>query len=147
MAGDDDAPADHSVAAHLSASRGLTLPADALSWRFTRSSAPGGQHVNKTSTSAELRADLTTLQGPAVVVERVRSRLGDEVRLVSSAGRSQWRNRQVAVERLIERIDQAAIPEAVRRSTRPSRGAVRERLADKRKKAERKQSRQWRPDD
>ena len=49
--------------------------------------------------------------------------------------------------RLIRQIDAAAVPEAVRRATRPSRGAVRERLADKKKKAERKQSRQWRPDD
>jgi ribosome-associated protein len=123
------------------------VPAESLSWRFTRASAPGGQHVNKTSTSAELRCDLAQLRGPAATVARVRERLGDEVRITSSAGRSQWRNRQVAVERLIERIDQAAVPDSVRRSTKPSRGAVRERLADKKKRAERKQSRQWRPDD
>jgi ribosome-associated protein len=131
----------------IALTRNMVIPAEALSWRFSRSSAPGGQHVNTSSTKAELRCDLATLRGPAVVIERVRLRLGNEVRIVSQHGRSQWRNRQLAVERLIEQIDAAAVPEAVRRATRPSRGAVRERLADKKKKAERKQSRQWRPDD
>jgi ribosome-associated protein len=126
---------------------GLIVPTDALSWRFSRSSAPGGQHVNTSSTKAEVRCDLTALQGQAAAVDLVRERLGAEVRVVSSAGRSQWRNRQVALERLLARIDEAAIPEAVRRATRPSRSAMRERMADKRRRAERKQSRQWRPDD
>jgi ribosome-associated protein len=125
----------------------MVVPAESISWRFSRSSAPGGQHVNTSSTKAELRCDLTALRGPAPVVDLVRERLGDEVRIVVQSGRSQWRNRQLAVERLIERIDDAAIPEAVRRATRPSRGAVRERLDDKRRRAERKQSRRWRPDD
>lgn len=125
----------------------MVVPAESLSWRFSRSSAPGGQHVNTSSTKAELRCDLTALRGPAATVARVREHLGDELRIVSQSGRSQWRNRQIAIERLIERIDDAAVPESVRRKTRPSRGAVRERLDDKRKRAERKQSRQWRPDD
>ncbi|MCU1360048.1 MAG: aminoacyl-tRNA hydrolase [Ilumatobacteraceae bacterium] len=142
---DDDL--DESTPAHVAASRGLSVPDEALAWRFSRSSAPGGQHVNTSSTRAELRCDLTMLRGPLTVVERVRLRLGDEVRIVSQSGRSQWRNRQIALERLIERIDDAAIPESIRRTTRPSRGAVRERLDDKRKQAERKQSRKWRPDD
>jgi ribosome-associated protein len=143
---DDDQPLE-STPAHITASRGLSVPDDALSWRFSRSSAPGGQHVNTSSTRVELRCDLSMLRGADVVVERVRQRLGDEVRIVSQSGRSQWRNRQIALERLIEQIDEAAIPESIRRKTRPSRGAVRERLDDKRKQAQRKQSRKWRPDD
>jgi ribosome-associated protein len=123
------------------------VPAEALAWRFSRSSAPGGQHVNTSSTKAELRCDLTLVRGPAATVALVRERLGDEVRIVAQSGRSQWRNRQLAVQRLIERLDDAAVPESVRRATRPSRGAVRERLDDKRKHAERKRSRKWRPDD
>ena len=141
----DDEP--QASADDIVVTRGMVVPAEALSWRFSRSSAPGGQHVNTSSTKAELRCDLSALRGPAAVIDRVRQRLGHEVRIVSQHGRSQWRNRQLAVERLIEQIDAAAVPESVRRATHPSRGAVRERLADKKKKAERKQSRQWRPDD
>jgi ribosome-associated protein len=142
-----DEPESQASADDIAATRGIVVPAEALSWRFSRSSAPGGQHVNTSSTKAELRCDLTMMRGPAGVVARVRERLGDEVRVVSQSGRSQWRNRQIALERLIEQIDEAAVPESVRRKTRPSRGAVRERLDDKRKQAERKQSRKWRPDD
>jgi ribosome-associated protein len=123
------------------------VPAEALAWRFSRSSAPGGQHVNTSSTKVELRCDLTALTGPPATVARVRERLGDEVRIVAQSGRSQWRNRRIAIERLIEQIDAAAQPDVERRATRPSRAAVRERLDDKRRRAERKQSRRWRPDD
>ncbi|MGD9999510.1 MAG: alternative ribosome rescue aminoacyl-tRNA hydrolase ArfB [Ilumatobacteraceae bacterium] len=127
--------------------RGLTVPAEALSWRFSRSSAPGGQHVNTSSTKAELRCDLALLSGPAPLVAMVRDRLGAEVRIVAQSGRSQWRNRRLAIERLTAQIDTAALPEIERRATRPSRAAVRERLDDKRRRAERKQSRRWQPDD
>jgi ribosome-associated protein len=123
------------------------VPAEALAWRFSRSSAPGGQHVNTSSTKVELRCDLTALTGPPGPVARVRERLGDEVRIVAQSGRSQWRNRRTAIERLVEQIDAAAQPDVERRATRPSRSSVRERLDDKRHRAERKQSRRWRPDD
>jgi ribosome-associated protein len=123
------------------------LPAEALSWRFSRSSAPGGQHVNTSSTKVELRCDLTSLTGPPHRVALVLERLGPEVRTVAQSGRSQWRNRQLALDRLVQRIDDAAVPDTERRATRPSRAAVRERLDDKRRRAERKQSRRWRPDD
>ncbi len=123
------------------------MPDEAVVWRFSRSSAPGGQHVNTSSTKAELRCDLTLLEGPPAVVALVRERLGTEVRVTSQAARSQWRNRQVAEQRLVEQLDAASLPEQLRRATRPSRGAVRERLDDKRRRAERKQSRRWRPDD
>ena len=68
---------------------GIFVPESALSWRFMRSSAPGGQHVNTSSTQVELRCDLTLVRGRDADVARVRERLGDEVRLRASDHRSQ----------------------------------------------------------
>ena len=126
---------------------GLRLDGAALTWRVTRSGGPGGQHANTSDTSVVLTVHLPDAGLPAADTERLVAALGPTVTARSSDSRSQWRNRQLAVQRLIERIDDAAVPEAVRRSTRPSRSAVRERLDDKRRQAERKQSRKWRPDD
>ena len=127
--------------------RGVVVPDDALEWRFMRSSAPGGQHVNTSDTQVELRCDLTRLRGSVTAVQQVRDRLGDELRVRASEHRSQARNRATALERLLERIDAAAEREVPRRPTKPSRSAVRRRLADKQQHSERKSARRWRPDD
>lgn len=126
---------------------GVVVPDDALDWRFMRSSAPGGQHVNTSDTQVELRCDLTQLRGSDVVLQQVRARLGDELRVRASEHRSQVRNRAVALERLLERIDAAAVREVPRRPTKPSRSAVRRRLQDKQQRSDRKSARRWRPDD
>lgn len=126
---------------------GIIVPESALSWRFMRSSAPGGQHVNTSSTQVELRCDLALVRGREADVARVRERLGDEVRLRASDHRSQVRNRADALRRLLERIDTASIGEVPRRKTKPTRGAVRARLNDKKQHSERKTARRWRPDD
>ncbi len=121
---------------------GLRLPAAALRWRFSRSSGPGGQHVNTADTRAELVCDLRLLTGKPREVELVRSRLGEHIRVVSSAERSQLANRRKALARLVERIDDAATVASLRRPTRPSRGAAEARLAGKRATSERKAGRQ-----
>jgi len=131
---------------HVTA-RGLVVPDAALTWRFMRSSAPGGQHVNTSSTQVELRCDLTQVRGRIAEMARVRERLGDEARLRSSEHRPQARNRAEALSRLLERIDVASIGEVPRRKTKPSRSSVRARLSDKKQHAERKSARRWRPDD
>lgn len=129
------------VDADLLSASGLVLPAVALSWRFSRSAGPGGQHVNTADTRVELRGDLSRLQGPLEAVERVRSALGGEVRVVASSERSQLLNRLEARRRLAARLDAAAARRRPRRATSPSRGAVERRLADKREQAERKAAR------
>jgi ribosome-associated protein len=127
---------------------GIRLNPAALSWRFSRSSAPGGQHVNTSSTKADLRCDLLVADLPEPVRDRIIERLGVEVRVVSSAGRSQLRNRADAMRRLAEQLDEAAKPPPrKRRATRPGRGAVERRLADKQRAAGRKAERRWKPDD
>jgi ribosome-associated protein len=124
--------------------RGLRLPATALDERFARGSGPGGQHRNVTASAVEVIADLRALEGPGA--DRVRERLGDELRARADESRSQWRNRTVARARLADLLDAAAYVAPPRRPTRPSRGARQARLDAKRRSADRKRSRSWRPD-
>jgi ribosome-associated protein len=126
---------------------GLRVDPACLTWRFSRSSGPGGQHVNTTETQVELRCDLTAAGLPVAVAERLVARLGPEVRVVASTERSQLRNRAEAWRRLAEQLDAAARPPRTQRATRPSRGARERRLDDKRQTGERKSNRRWKPDD
>lgn len=113
--------------------RGLTVPIAALDWAFSRSSGAGGQHVNKTSSRATLTVATNAILGPADLVDRVRTTLGESIVVVSQDSRSQWRNRQICRSRLSDAIDSAASPPTpARRKTKPSKGAVERRLTGKR---------------
>ncbi len=129
----------------LTTTRGLYLPAAALAESFARGSGPGGQHRNVTASAVELVADLNALDGPGA--HRARAVLGEEVRVRSDDSRSQWRNRSIARERLAALIDEASVPVAPRRPTRPSRGARQRRLDEKGRASARKRDRSWRPGD
>jgi ribosome-associated protein len=120
---------------------GIVVPPQARSWRFSRSSGPGGQHVNTADTRVELICDLDEIAGPREVVELVRGRIGPVVRVVAANGRSQLANREEAERRLLVRIDAAATRRRPRRPTRPSHSAVEARLEDKRRRARRKAER------
>ncbi|MGD9704710.1 MAG: alternative ribosome rescue aminoacyl-tRNA hydrolase ArfB [Acidimicrobiia bacterium] len=126
---------------------GLTVPARALTWRYSRSGGPGGQHVNTSDTRVELVCDLLACDFTDWVQELIVKQLGAEARVVSSASRSQLQNRRAALNRLAEMLDVAATPPKSRRATRPSRGARQARLEDKRQAGAKKASRAWRPDD
>jgi ribosome-associated protein len=119
--------------------RGLRLPAAALSFEFSRSGGPGGQHANVTASRVVLVADLAQLHGPGS--QRARDGLGGTVRIVAEDTRSQWRNRQLARTRLADRLDAAARPVRPRRPTRATRASVERRLAGKRRQSERKRDR------
>jgi ribosome-associated protein len=125
---------------------GLTVPEAALSWKFSRSGGPGGQHVNKTESRVELTCELAEVELPDYIRDRLIAALGPTVRFTADGHRSQLRNRADALARLAAMLDQAAIPPQVRRKTRPSRGAKERRLKGKRHVAERKSGRNWRPD-
>ena len=126
---------------------GLVVPARALTWRYSRSGGPGGQHVNTSDTRVELVCDLLACDFVDWVGELIVRQLGAEARIVSSASRSQLQNRRTAVNRLAEMLDVAATPPKRRRATRPSRGARQARLNDKRQAGDKKASRAWRPED
>jgi len=114
---------------------GIVIPARAMTWRFSRGTGPGGQGVNTTDSRVELVIDLEDLVAPDGVAARVRRTLGGTLRIVAAAERSQLRNREAALRRLGERLDAAARPRRPRAPTRPTAGAVRQRLEAKRRRA------------
>jgi ribosome-associated protein len=120
---------------------GIVVPASALTWRFSRAGGPGGQHVNTADSRAELTCDLTAVEASEQVRERLIEVLGPTVRIVAASERSQYRNRQLALARLVTRLDRAAHRAPPRRPSRPSRGAVEARLNEKRRQSQRKAAR------
>jgi ribosome-associated protein len=132
----------------LRVTRTIVVPERELRWRFSRSSGPGGQSVNTADSRVELSLDVsaTSALGPvqrARALERLRDRLVDGVLTVTaSEHRAQLQNREAALERMGEVLAAAvAPPPPRRRPTRPSRGAVERRLADKKRRARTKRLR------
>jgi len=120
----------------------------AVTWTTTRSGGPGGQHANTSDTAVTVTLDVAAAGLPDTVRRRVLARAGALLTARASDTRSQWRNRQLAWERLARRLDAAARPpQPPRRATRPSRAAVAERLDDKRRRSEIKRRRQRPSDD
>ncbi|EFQ82960.1 peptidyl-tRNA hydrolase domain protein [Aeromicrobium marinum DSM 15272] len=125
----------------------LHLPDAELTWRFSRSSGAGGQHVNTTDTRVELLWDLraTTALSAAQrdrAADVLRSRLVDgTITVVSSQYRSQHRNREAARARLEDLVARAIVPPKVRRATRPTRASSRRRLEAKKRRSDLKQGR------
>ncbi len=126
----------------LRVSRSLSIPANELAWRFSRSSGPGGQHANTASTRAEVRFDIA---GSRVLGPRQRARLlerlGPEVRVVAEDERSQARNRALALERLSDRLASALRVEPPRVATAPTVSSSRRRVESKRRRGDVKRRR------
>jgi len=120
---------------------GVVVPDDALAWRFSRSSGPGGQSVNTTDSRVELSVDLSRIGWTSPtqlerVVERLRGRLrGQVLTVAASEHRSQLRNREAALTRAHALLDEAlAPPGPARRATRPSRGSQVRRVQGEQKR-------------
>lgn len=125
----------------------LSLPESEMTWRFSRSSGAGGQHVNTTDTRVELIWSLTdtTVLSPVqkeLASQRLSNRLiGGTITVVSSQYRSQHRNREAARVRLEDLVSHAIIPPKPRRATKPSRASKQRRLDSKKKRSAIKQGR------
>jgi ribosome-associated protein len=131
----------------------IIIPAAELAWRFSRAGGPGGQGVNTTDSRVELSWDLTGSDVlPPALKDRAAERLGARLvngvlTVTASEHRSQLRNREAAAARLAGIVAGAiAAPPRTRRATRPSRGAVERRLADKKRRSETKRNRRAQPD-
>jgi len=126
----------------LRVTRSCVIPPDELEWRFSGSGGPGGQHANTSNTRVELVFDIAASEslGPRQRA-RLLERLGPRVRVVASERRSQLQNRELALERLRDRIANALHIEPPRVATRPSRASKRARVEQKRRQGERKRSR------
>lgn len=130
----------------------LTIPAAELEWRVSRSSGPGGQHVNTTDTRVALSWNVA---GSAVLTDEQRTKLLQRLnnRLVAGAvvvtaseQRSQLRNREIALAKLAEMVaDSLAPAPAARRRTKPTRGSKVRRLDAKKQRSATKQLRQKPP--
>jgi ribosome-associated protein len=122
--------------------RGIELPLREITMRASRSSGPGGQHANVTASRVEAIFDV---EGSEALSEaqkrRVIARLGPRVTAVAQDERSQARNRELALERLRAKLDEALIVARPRRATAPTKAARARRLADKRAGAARKATR------
>ena len=127
---------------------GLTIPESELSWRFSRSSGPGGQGVNTADSRVELVWDVaaSAALSPAQrdrLLDRLSGRIVDGVlTIAASEHRAQLRNREAARLRLAELVADALRPPAPpRRPTRPSRGAKQRRLEAKKRRTDLKRLR------
>jgi ribosome-associated protein len=127
--------------------RTVSIPRGEVELRFSRSSGPGGQHAQKTDTRVEAVFDV---EGSAALSDaqkrRVVARVGPVVRAVAQDERSQWRNRELALERLAETLREALRVQRPRRATKPTKAAVERRLDQKRRRGETKRMRRPPPE-
>ena len=114
---------------------------------FSRSGGPGGQNVNKVNTQVTLHVPVSELDLSPAELDALASRLGTRINtdgelvVQSSETRSQTRNREIAMDRMLSLIEHAIRPERPRRPTRPTRAARERRLQGKRARSERKRLR------
>jgi len=121
---------------------GLALPLDEVVLRTSRSSGPGGQHANVTASRVEAVFDVTASSAlSAAQKARVIERAGPRVTAVAQDARSQARNRELALQRLAQRLAAALARPRPRRATRPTAASRRRRAATKQRQAQRKQAR------
>ncbi len=122
--------------------RSVSIPLSEIELRFSRSSGPGGQHAQKSETRVEAVFDVESSASlSANQKRRVEQKAGPVLRAVAQDERSQARNRELAVERVAERLREALKVERRRVPTKPSTRAKQRRLDSKRKRGETKRLR------
>lgn len=132
----------------------ISIPETEITWKFARSSGPGGQNVNKVASKALLVWDIART---SAIADEVKIRLAlhhkrffnaeGQFFITSQKYRDQDRNRQDCLERLGQLIvDAQQVPKA-RKATRPSRGSKRARLQDKKRRSQIKQGRKMQGED
>jgi ribosome-associated protein len=126
----------------IQVSRSVRLPRSEIDYRFSRSSGPGGQHAQKSDTRVEASFDV---EGSSALSEaqkrRVVAKAGPVLRAVAQDERSQWRNRELATERLVESLREALRVPRRRRPTKPTKASRERRLEAKRRRSDTKRLR------
>jgi ribosome-associated protein len=127
--------------------RSVLLPLTEIELRFSRSSGPGGQHANTAETRVEAILDVESSSALTdVQKKRVIAKAGPTLRAVAQDERSQWRNRELAVERLVEQLREALKVQRRRIATKPTRASRERRLESKKRRSTTKQLRRRPPD-
>jgi len=128
--------------------RSVSIPLTEIELRTSRSSGPGGQHAQTSETRVEALFDVDASQALSDAQKRrVLAKAGPVVRAVAQDERSQTRNRELALERLVERLREALRVDRTRVATKPSRAAVERRLDSKRRRGATKRLRRPAPDE
>ena len=126
----------------IQVTRSVSIPRSEIELRFSRSSGPGGQHAQKSDTRVEATFDVAASQGLSETQKRrVLAKAGPVLRAVAQDERSQWRNRELATERLVDALREALQVPRRRRPTRPSKAAIERRLEQKRRRSQLKRRR------
>jgi ribosome-associated protein len=126
--------------------RSVLLPLSEIELRVSRSSGPGGQHANTSETRVEAVFDVEASTAlTANQKHRVTARVGPVLRAVAQDERSQLRNRELAIDRLVARLAEALKVERKRVATKPSRAAREQRLVAKKRRSETKRLRRVDP--
>jgi ribosome-associated protein len=132
----------------IEVAEGTVIPLDEIELRASRSSGPGGQHANVTASRIEAVFDV---ESSSSLSDQQRDlllrRLGGRVTAVAQDARSQARNRELALERLREKLETGLRRPKPRRPTKPSRAARERRLEQKRRRSQRKAQRRPPADD
>ena len=128
---------DGMAAESIRVTRTVELPLSEVDFRTSRSSGPGGQHAQKTESRVEAVFDV---EASSALTERQKSRVvgkaGPVLRAIAQDERSQWRNRELATERLVEQLRAALRVERPRRPTKPTKASRERRLEQKRRRSE-----------
>jgi ribosome-associated protein len=133
---------------YLKITQHIEIPIDELEFRFSRSSGPGGQNVNRLETKVELRFDI--LRSPSLgeedqrlLLERLKGRIGKDgcVRITAQDSRSQWKNKELAIDRFITLLDKHLKRTTPRTATKPTYSSREQRLTGKKNISRKKDSR------
>ena len=128
--------------------RSVSIPRSEIRIRVSRSSGPGGQHANTAETRVDALFDVDDSEALTErQKQRVRTAAGAVIRAVAQDERSQARNRELAVERLVGKLREALKVERRRVATRPTKASVERRLESKRRRAAAKRRRAAPPDE
>jgi ribosome-associated protein len=122
--------------------RSVVLPLSEVELRFSRSSGPGGQHANTSETRVEAILDVEASSAlTAAQKRRVLAKAGPTLRAIAQDERSQLRNRELAIERLVEQLRQALKVERRRVATKPTAASRERRLETKKRRSRTKKLR------
>jgi ribosome-associated protein len=126
----------------IQVTRSVSLPRSEIELRFSRSSGPGGQHAQKSDTRVEASFDVEASSALSEAQKRrVMAKAGPVLRAVAQDERSQWRNRELATERLVESLREALRVPRRRRPTKPTKASRERRLEAKRRRSDTKRLR------
>ena len=126
----------------IQVTRSVLLPRSEIDYRFSRSSGPGGQHAQKSDTRVEASFDVEASSALSETQKRrVVAKAGPVLRAIAQDERSQWRNRELATERLVESMREALRVPRRRRPTKPTKASRERRLEQKRRRSDTKRLR------